>query len=375
MKVVITVPWARRLGGAETMLWTLLRQVDRSRLQPLVVFFERGPFEREVAALGHGTMVIPAGRLRQAERAAAAVRRLAGALRGTQPDVLLNWSPKTHLYGAAAAALARVPCPVVWWQHGVTSGHWMDRLATLLPASAVGCSSGIAARQQAGLRPRRRTFVVYPGIESPHLSASAARVALRRRLNIPEHGFVAGIVGRLEPTKGQHHFIRALADLRRRGHDVHGLVVGGTAYDLSPEYEPSLRALVDELGLQSVVTFTGQAPDAGPYIDLMDVLVSASAVESFGIVLVEAMARGVSVVAVDAAGPAEIVQPGRSGLLVERPDPLLLAGAIESLVVDLKLREQIAAGGRARYEAAFTARRMTDQLIAKLNRVRADGGK
>jgi hypothetical protein len=68
LKLLITSPYGQRLGGAENMLGTFLRHVDQRRIEPMVVFFEPGPFEREVAALGIRTAVVPTGRLRQPHR-------------------------------------------------------------------------------------------------------------------------------------------------------------------------------------------------------------------------------------------------------------------------------------------------------------------
>ncbi len=77
----------------------------------------------------------------------------------------------------------------------------------------------------------------------------------------------------------------------------------------------ALPRLIAELGMQEHVTMTGEVPDAGPYIDRMDILVNASDPEPFGIVLLEGMARGVAVVAVDSGGPREIVEDGVTGVL------------------------------------------------------------
>ena len=76
VKMIITVPWGTRLGGAETMLYAFLRSVDRSQSAITVVFFEDGPFVAEIAALGLGTVVLDAGRLRHVHRA---VQSRAGA--------------------------------------------------------------------------------------------------------------------------------------------------------------------------------------------------------------------------------------------------------------------------------------------------------
>jgi glycosyltransferase involved in cell wall biosynthesis len=367
--VVFTVPWGERLGGAENMLWTFLRHVDRAAVEPIVVFLEDGPFARELAASGIRTVVLPAGRLRQLRRALATVRSLAALLRRARPDLVVNWTSKTHLYGAPAAVLAGVGDRVVWWQHGIPRGHWMDRAATVLPALAVGCSSQACASRQEEVRPRRRTFVVHPGIAPSHPLRDEERLQLRRHLGIRDDAAVVGIVGRLQPWKGQHRVLRAVARLRRRGFRVHALVVGGDAHGRSPEYEPYLRSLADELDLVGAVAFTGHVPDPVPYLSAMDVMVNASDDEPFGLVLVEAMALGIAVVAVDSGGPSEIVERGESGVLVETSDENALVEALEMLLDDPRRRRRLAERATERFHSRFTATRMTEQLTRELDRL------
>ncbi len=99
---------------------------------------------------------------------------------------------------------------------------------------------------------------------------------------------------------------------------------------------------------------TGQVPDAGPYIECMDILVNASDCEPFGIVLLEGMARGVPVVAVDSGGPAELVENGRTGVLSRSGEPHALADALEPLLASPTLRHTLGEAGRERYAEEFT---------------------
>jgi glycosyltransferase involved in cell wall biosynthesis len=352
MKVVITAPLAERLGGAENMLWTLLRHLDRQRIELFVVFFEDGPLREEIGKLGVRTAVVRTGRLRQFWRVPLAIAGLALLLRRERPDILLNWMAKSQLYGAPAALAAGLVGRTVWWQHGISHRNWMDRIATLLPARVVACSSHAAASAQGELRPSRKTFVVYPGIEPSRAHATRARTAL----GIQQNRFVIGIVGRLQPDKRQHRVIEAIRILRARGHDVHGLIVGGNAWNLAPDYEPRLHALVRELGLDADVTFTGQVADAMPLIASLDALVNASVTEGCPLVLLEAMALGVPVVApANSGGPAEVVEHGRSGILSRNAEPSELAKALEQLVTSVELRRRLGEGGRQRFLAQFTA--------------------
>jgi glycosyltransferase involved in cell wall biosynthesis len=343
------------------MAWVLLRHLDRSRIEPHVVILQPGPFEQELEDLGVSTTVLPTGRLRQPRATARAVRALAGLLKRERPDLIVNWSPKTQLYGGAAARLAGMGDRVIWWQHGIPDGHWLDRLATALPARGIGCSSQAGAAAQRRLWPHRSTFVVHPGIDAPAAASPGELDELRKQIGLPPGRVVVGTVGRLQPWKGQDRLLQAIAQLRSKGLDLHGLIVGGDAYELSPEYARQLQHLVVQLDLEGAVTMPGQVDNVAPYMQLMDVFVNASDAEPFGIVLVEAMALGVPVVAVASGGPLEIVDPGRSGELARTGDPESLAHALLGLVGDPDLRRRRGEEGR-RAATRFSASAMAEGM-------------
>lgn len=369
LRVLVCVPWRERLGGAEAMLWTLLRHSDPHRVHYSVAFLESGPFEHEVRERGLTTFRLEAGRLREARCGGRAIRRLSRIIRSHEPDVVLNWQAKAQLYGACAAIGAGLGAGrIVWWQHGVPGGHWMDRAATALPARAVGCSSRASAIAQATVRPRRPTFVVHPGVDGERV-----RPTDRDALGIPPERPLIGIAGRLQPWKGQHRFLHALRQLHDAGCKAHGLVVGGSAHGFSPGYERELRELIVALGLREWVTMVGHVPDPRPFIAAMDVLVSASAMEPFGIVLLEAFVQGVPVVAVSDAGPREIIDHGVSGLLVPRPEPALLAAAIRELLADEQRRRKMALAARRTAVRRFAVQSMTQALGRRLRAVAMQG--
>jgi glycosyltransferase involved in cell wall biosynthesis len=355
---MVIAPWARRLGGAETMLATYIDGFDRTRFELHVVFLEPGPWAEDLAARGHRVTTVAAARLREVRHTTAAVRAIAARVRSERPHVLLSWSAKSHLYGASAAALCARPVPAIWWQHMISQGSWLDRLATALPTAAIGCSSRACEQAQQRLRPRRRTFVVHPGIASNPGAAAGAR-----SYEAPAAGpWTVGLVGNLQPWKGQDVLLAAQAKLRAEGRQVRVLLVGGDPYRRGNDYVTRLRALIARLRLEDAVELTGHVADVAPLLARMDLLVSASTGEPFGIALLEAMAAGVPVVAVNDGGPAEIVVAGSSGLLVDGPRADALADALRRLMGDRDLRRRLGSGGRARVASEFTAERMCRQI-------------
>ncbi len=365
MKVLFTVPWGERLGGAEAMLHAYVLQSRPGDVQPTVAFVRDGEWRQELDRHGVATEVLGGRRLRDARAASLATINLARTLRRRRPDILVNWSATTQLYGAAARALSGLDCRVVWWQHAIPRPHWLDRLATRAPADAIGCSSRAAASRQQEITPRRDVFVVHPGVVLPPASAPPVRP------NDPSVDVVVGLVARLQPWKGQDRLVRALARLRQRGVAVRGILVGGDAWGLSPGYAQELSHLVSQLELDGTVTLTGQVDDPWPWLREMDILVSASDEEPFGIAIVEAMAAGLPVVAPAAGGPAEIVEHERTGLLVRDASSEALASGIERLALDPELRRRMGAAARQHYDSRFTVGKMERALTAALERIAA----
>jgi glycosyltransferase involved in cell wall biosynthesis len=381
MRILVTVPWSERLGGAEAMLQSVLDGAREEGQELELVFFEPGSWPSALADAGFRVSVLPAGRLREIGRGGLTVVRLARIFRSRRPDLILNWAAKTHFYGSTAAALVGMSDRVVLWQHSIPARARVDRLATLFPAVAIGCYCREAAEAQSRLFPRRPVFVVAPGTAvpgagpAPDPSSGAGPSPSSDRQSTgpdrsPDDVPVVGLVGRLQPWKGQDRLLRAQALLRDRGLPVHTLIVGGDAYGLSPGYARSLPSLAGSLDLADAVTMTGQVSDAGPYIERLDILVNASDPEPFGIVLLEGMARGVPVVAVDAGGPAEFVRHGRTGVLARSGTPEDLADALAPLLASSELRRNLGGAGRELFQQEFTDAAMRRRFFANLERLR-----
>ncbi len=372
MRLLVTVPWSERFGGAEAMLQAVLDGAREEGHELELVFVEPGTWSQELKTAGFRVDIVQVGRLREAHRWALTVLRLARMMRSRQPDLIINWAAKTHFYGATAAVLAGMSDRVVLWQHAIPTNAWIDKVATLFPAAAIGCYCTEAAEVQSRMFPTRPVFVVAPGTAVP--DAVARSDCEPQTAPAPSHEDVpvVGLVGRLQPWKGQDRLLQAQALLRDRGQPIRTLIVGGDAYGLSPDYAESLPPLISRLGLDGAVTMTGQVSDAGPYIEQMDILVNASDPEPFGIVLLEGMARGVPVVAVDSGGPAEFIQHGHTGMLARSGEPDALAEALEPLLASRELRRDLGRAGYETFQREFTDAAMRKRFFAALERVRGE---
>ena len=188
--------------------------------------------------------------------------------------------------------------------------------AAAVPSAAVVCGSSAEIPAQRRLTPRRRLELIHYGIDLGAIrQRSGSGAALRTRYGWGERPLI-GIVARLQPWKGQELFLRAAAQIAVTCPEARFAVIGGAILGWEGDYPQQLQTLAQSLGIGDRVVFSGHQRDVYPWFDALDVAVTASEGEPFGLVTVEALALGKPVVGVRSAGTAEIIQDGVSGLLV-----------------------------------------------------------
>ncbi len=203
---------------------------------------------------------------------------------------------------------------------------------------------------------------LYYGVDAVKLRSEAlTRDDIRRKWDVPAGAFVVGIVGRLEPVKGQGILLRAASRLRDRIPELALMIVGDETVGQSGELD-RLKRLAAELLPGMQVVFTGYRSPPGVIVPAFDVSVLATRKETFGLVILEAQALGVPVIATDAGGVPEIIEDGDNGLLVEPEKPDALAEAIESLYRQPELRRGLANAGQRNVEERFSLKAQVDEL-------------
>jgi len=174
-------------------------------------------------------------------------------------------------------------------------------------------------------------------------------------------------VGRLEKRKGVNYLLKAYKSIKRENPDCRLIIVGPGAR-LYRRYQKQIA----REGIEDVV-LVGSVPneDLPRYYKTADIFCApATRCESFGVVLLEAMAVGVPVVASDVEGYANVVTHGEDGLLVPPKDDSMLAKILTSLINDKSLREQMGAVGKLNaqhYSWEKVARRIQDFYMEVLN--------
>jgi glycosyltransferase involved in cell wall biosynthesis len=281
-----------------------------------------------------------------------AFARLVRIVRRVQPAILHTHLVHADFHGLAAGRLARVPV-LVSTKHGFNpfrSGRAFaaaDRGVARLADVHIAISEGLARYLAASEGFDAECFeVVHYGIEAgppPRPLPGAPRLA---------------VVGRLIPIKGHDVLLRALAVAREALPDL-TLEIAGDG-----PLEAELRVSVARLGLGDVVSFLGRVAPAGPVFERAELVVVPSFGEGFGMVALEAMERGRPVVASDVGGLPEIVDHGRTGLLVPSGNAEALGAAIVDVAGDRARAACMGAAGRDRAVEEFSQERCTDRIEA-----------
>ena len=215
--------------------------------------------------------------------------------------------------------------------------------------------------------PADRIAVIPFGVDLDRFNPTVHRGPEDRcRLGIPPERFVVAVIARLDPLKGQAVLIRAFSELLPRHPSLHLLIVGDGG---GPECRESLESLVAELGIGERVQFlpfTGNVPEVLAAVDL---LVLPSLREAFGNVIVEAMAMAKPVIASRTGGVPEIIEEGRTGLMVTPSDAADLARKLEMMVQDAGLRIRLAEAGRKLALERYDYRAQVGEFLSLLRDV------
>jgi glycosyltransferase involved in cell wall biosynthesis len=150
---------------------------------------------------------------------------------------------------------------------------------------------------------------------------------------------VIGAMGRFVPKKGFELFLAALGLMRAQGISFQAVLAGE-----GPE-RASLHRLARECGVHDVLRFPGWVADKAAFFDGIDVFCLPSHHEPFGIVLIEAMAAAMPIVATDSEGPSEILRNGTHAVLVPRGDPERLAQALAAMIAEPDRAARLAQNG------------------------------
>lgn len=288
--------------------------------------------------------------------------RLSHLIQQHQIDIVHGHVARDYLVCALARRLAGRSQLVLTRHHYLPiKGHWGYRKMFRQVGKVIAVSESVRRGLMTSLDLTPDQVITIPNWvnlddyrERPDSLRARARFGVRQPL-------VVGMVGQMTPAKGQEEFIRAAALVASWRDDV-AFLVAGEEEERGLRFTERLRQLIGELSVSDRVHFLGRVEDLPWLFAALTVLVLPSWQEAFSIVLIQAMAAGLPVIASDVGGPAEIVTHGVTGLLVPPRRVEALAQAINRLLDDPDLRRRLGVAARKEVVIRFEREKVINQI-------------
>lgn len=359
---VLVVTDEMEVGGSQRQIVHLLRGIKQAGRQPQLLYFRKDSFLVEQLQSDG----VPVARI---DKRGALDLRFAAQLRAFLKRGRFDL---VHCFSITAEMWVRLALIGIGHTRLVSSVRglslqmpdWQWRAKRwVLAGSAAVISNSRAGAELVAQRcrlPSARIEVVPNGVEAAEAPVPEARAAARREFGLGERPLLL-FVGRLVEEKNLPLLLSALARLPTAKRPLTWLAGEGPM-------RPRLEAQRAEFGLDADVVLLGERSDTARLMAAADVLVLPSREEGLSNVILEAMAAALPVLASDAGGSPELIDHDRSGLLFPSGDVDALAAALQRLLEDPSLRQQLGAAARARIEAEFAISRLIERSLAVYDR-------
>ena len=333
------------MGGGEVAVFNLIKEIDRSKFLPVMMFNRDGEFVRRVESIGIATIILPYETVmlsllidpRRMWRAMKASYAIYLFVKRNSVQVIHCSDVLSLLLVAAAAIRFQIPVVfnVIFFYEQLRI--WALNILALFLVDKIVTNSFLVKNDLEGKTffLKNKMNVAYHGVDlslfTPRRAEEEHR--LRQELRLDSSTLVVGMVGRFEPSKGHVIFLRAASLVVRQRSDVRFVAIGSVLFqDVFPFfkecYEQTLL-LWHELNLEKQVTFLPHRTDMPEVMRDLDLLVVPSLVEGFGLVVPEALASGVPVVAGNTVGALEVVRDLPDVYVAERGNPTAFAECIQ----------------------------------------------
>lgn len=352
-------------SGSPTSLLDIVKNLDRERFSPIVMCPSEGVLTERLAELGIRTVIRPCVELTRETMAQFVidVTRLCRWLRKEHIALVhmntVEWRPSILL----ASRIVGVPTIQHVRNASSVEGQnwtyrWVDRIL------CVSDDTGQPFRQNARFRHKTRTL--YNAVDVQRYGD----VTNHRSLERLEGRAIIGFVGNVWPQKGVDVLITAMPLILRR-YPSAVLTVVGRDPSPSEEHLQQFKELADQLGVRNSVFFTGFRRDIPKWMRTFDVFAFPTRHETFGKVVIEAMAAACPVVASAVGGIPEIVVRPDLGTLIPPNDPAATAAAVLRYLDDPNMARRVGDAAAKHARACFGLGSMMDHLHALYNELLA----
>lgn len=334
-----------KIGGGETHVLDLVRGMDRSQFEPVVLSFTPGPMVDQLRSQGVKTYVIHTTKPFN-PFVVGKVKRLL-----EEEDIQLVHAHGTRSCSNVYRAARALNLPLVYTVHGWSFHPSLHPLMfkarykseDLLTEASTLTINVSKANQDEGRQyfPLRKSEIVYYGVDTNRFDPeSSSLVDLREELGLPKDKTLVGFVARMTTQKDPLTMMEAINLVAKKTRDVHFLMVG------DGELKEQALAKVQDYGLEDAVTFTGFRQDVPNVLHTIDVYVLPSLWEGLSIAMLEALSMGKTALVSDVCGNVEAVTHEQNGLHISPQNPQALADAILRVHADPVFAQQLGDAAR-----------------------------
>lgn len=348
---ILQICSARQLGGGERHLADLANGLARRGHEVYAALIPSSPLRSELSAVAKQNIVEL--RMRNSLPIAGAMK-VARFVREHEIDIVHAHVARD--YPLAALAARRAGARLVLTRHVLFPLSRIHKLTLRRTTRVIAVSQAVADSLQAqGIFDPGKIVLIHNGIDVDRFA--------RRREVLANGGPDAdtrlrvGMIGHLAPIKGPEDFVRAAALVCGRRDDVE-FIIAGEDKSRAGEDRRQLEALIDELHLNQKFRLIGWVEDVAKFLPTLDLFVSSSRSEPFGLAIVEAMAADVPVVSTMSEGAREIIDDHQTGRLVQIADATALAASIDELLSDRKERTRLSENAQRAVRERFSLEKM-----------------
>lgn len=355
---ILVIDDVAEIGGAEVSLISLLQNYNRQKYRLIPVIPGRGGLSRRFDELRIPYKIVKMNRLEDTRNPIVLLfyifRFIIGVMTITflakKENICLvhTVTQRAHLYGGVAAKLCGIP--FVPWLQDYPTNIWIRAMLQLIlkfTASVIVVNSRSTEKMYAGDRKiTSKTTLIYPPTEMRLFNPDISPIKVKKELGLSDNYPIVGLIGHINPVKGHTVFIEAAKYVIEQFPAARFLIIGGIVFHKDVAYANQLKKLAREKRLTNEVVFLGFRSDVPEIIASLDIFVLASLTEPFGKVVVEAMAMKKPVVATRVGGVPEIIEHGKSGILIPPGDAMTLAEAITKVAKDENRARKIGVVGR-----------------------------
>jgi len=335
------------VGGAETFLLNLCKQIDKDKFDiSVVAVVKSGLLQKQFEKAGIKVKVFN----KKSKLALGLIWQLRNYIKAEQPDIVHTNLFGADTWGRIAAFLAGVPI-IISTEHNINLDEsWLKKvvkfLLSYITTKIVAVSEGVRLYSIGAEKISPKKFVkINYGIDLSKFKFQSKHLEISKTIQ-------AVVVGRLEPQKGHHYLIEAIPLILKRYPFFKLNIIG------SGSLEKEYQQLVKKLHIERNVKFWGKRLNVNKLLLKMDLFILSSLWEGLGIAILEAQASGLPVLASDIPGVRDVIKDKKTGLLFAAKNPQDIFNKVDLILSDFQLKDQIVKNAYQQVKTDFSVQTM-----------------